>query len=238
MIEYPDTPPQYVRIPVSREPSPAQLGVGTLSAVVALILFANAPTDWPYAHFFGAIEGTLLGWFPLFLACNAARKRFAGWSMLACVLAGAAVGFPLALPLAVVLTIIAALLPSRADRYALANSIPSKEDVERAIAKAEEEWRGLSEVAARVKEEFSRCLHFLMIFPYRDSFGILIFYERDRDIDIFNENGTTAAIADFTRKELSRIGRGGEDAIEIHVEVDSDESVKRDWGGNYFDRLR
>lgn len=110
--------------------------------------------------------------------------------------------------------------------------------------------RGFDEVTARVKSRFGRSwirrscpLHDFWIFNARDkgsgkpAFDVIIFYRSDADIEASAENGVSSEIEDFVYAELDRLGRGCRDQIDVEFEYDSDENVKKNFGGSYFARL-
>jgi hypothetical protein len=119
--------------------------------------------------------------------------------------------------------------------------IPTEEEFARADALWRERIRGFDEVCSRLMERFkSSGLHKVHLFNNRkaDEFGALLFYETNRQIEEAAESGLTETIKLAAIEELVRVGRGTPETIRVDVSVDSDEQVQRDYGGNYFNRLR
>jgi hypothetical protein len=121
------------------------------------------------------------------------------------------------------------------------SNIPSDEDFARAKAIDKERSRNMDAVNESVLHEFigrTRLHYFIIIPQIKNEFLALIFYKNESDIEICRNNGITSNIESFVYAELDRHGRGNKSEIRVVFEVDSDEAVNRNFGGDYFLRLR
>jgi hypothetical protein len=86
-------------------------------------------------------------------------------------------------------------------------------------------------------------LHDFWIFNARDkgsgksAFYVLAFYETDVDIEATAANGKSKRMENFVFAQPEQVGRGRRDEIEVAFEYDSDENVKKNFGGSYYNRL-
>ncbi|HID08503.1 MAG TPA: hypothetical protein EYP10_15305 [Armatimonadetes bacterium] len=121
-------------------------------------------------------------------------------------------------------------------------NIPSEEDFRRADAADRERHRGLSEVSEQIKNRFEKSgVHEVFMFyssKTPNTFYSRIFYRWTRQIEEAEKSGLASRIKDAVYEELERVGRGDRKTIKVDFEFDSHENVERDYGGNYFNRLR
>ena len=117
---------------------------------------------------------------------------------------------------------------------------PSKEDFERAEANLRMRERGLDKVRNRILDRFRGTVHNIYVyysFP-RESFGAVIFYPLDCDIQRAHNSGLSDQIKDAVFEALEDFGRGRRDEIKVIFEFDSDENIVRNFGGDYTERFR
>jgi len=121
------------------------------------------------------------------------------------------------------------------------NNIPSEEEFARAKAAMRHRDRGLSDVRERVLRRFhDRGVHEFFIFysPATNTFVAYVFYRSDREIAKGEESGLSAEIRDSVYEELTAVGRGEQNSLNVIFEFDSHENVERNYEGDYFNRLR
>jgi hypothetical protein len=121
------------------------------------------------------------------------------------------------------------------------SNIPSEEEFARAKAAMRNKDRGLSDVRERVLRRFhDRGVHefFILYSTPTNTFGAYVFYASDREIAKGGESGLSAEIRDAVYEELTAVGRGERDTLDVVFEFDSHENVERNYEGDYFNRLR
>ena len=119
--------------------------------------------------------------------------------------------------------------------------IPSDEEFARVKKLTRARWENIESISNVVTEYVSKLcpLHYFTLMPQGDNeFFACVFYKKDKDIAICEQSGVTDKIKDFIYKELEMHGKGKKNEIKVIFEFDSDESVERDFGGDYFLRLR
>ncbi len=120
-------------------------------------------------------------------------------------------------------------------------NIPSDEDFAKAKRLARARSQNIDLVNEIVKQHFEKIcpLHYFIIMPQRNNeFWAGVFFENDEVLLASKRNGITEDIECFVYAELERQGRGKREDINIVFEFDSDENVERNFGGDYFLRLR
>jgi hypothetical protein len=121
------------------------------------------------------------------------------------------------------------------------NNIPSDEDFARASKHMHERFRNLDIVRSNVIRHFKGIcsLHeFEILFQIDEDFRAYVFFEKDLDIEKYKNNGIIQQMINFVYAELEHAGRGNKNEINVVFELDSDENVLRNYGGDYFLRLR
>jgi len=121
------------------------------------------------------------------------------------------------------------------------NKIPSEEDFARADALELERDKGLSDVRDRLLEQFrDKGVHELFVFfsPDTETFGAYVFFLKNDQVEDAKKSGLSSQIEEAIRNELENVGRGDRDLLKLNVEFDSHENVEKNYGGDYFDRLR
>lgn len=82
-------------------------------------------------------------------------------------------------------------------------------------------------------------LHSLYLFTDSTAdFRAYVFLERKKDIKECQANGVCKAIEDYLYQQFERYGHGRRGEIEIAMEWDSDEAVRKEFNGNYIERLQ
>lgn len=71
-----------------------------------------------------------------------------------------------------------------------------------------------------------------------NSFGAGVFYLTDQMIAEGSQSGLSSEVEEAIYNELTAVGRGERDTLNVIFEFDSDENVEKNYGGDYFDRLR
>jgi hypothetical protein len=69
-------------------------------------------------------------------------------------------------------------------------------------------------------------------------FRAYVFFQRDSDVAVAQQNGLADQIVDFVYEALERVGRGRRSEIKVAFEFDSHERVVTQFEGNYWLRLR
>lgn len=121
------------------------------------------------------------------------------------------------------------------------NKIPSDEDFARASKYMDEQSRNLDKVRNKVIQNFKNIcpLHDFYLLDQIDvDFRAYVFFEKEKDIQEFKNNGIIKNIIDFVYSELELADRGKREEITVAFEFDSDENVTANFGGDYFIRLR
>ncbi len=119
--------------------------------------------------------------------------------------------------------------------------IPTPLEFARASRNARESFRGLDEVCKTTFARFRQAapLFRFDLLPERESeFRAYVFFEKPLDIRACERNGISREIAEHVYAELERVGRGSRTEIKVAFEFDSDENVRKKFGGNYLNRLR
>ena len=101
--------------------------------------------------------------------------------------------------------------------------------------------RGLSEASRRILERFTpEGLHeaFLFYSAKTDTFVAHLFYLTNDLVKQADESGLSSRLRHAVLEELEAVGRGERATLNVAFEFDSDETVRRRFGGNYFLRLR
>ncbi|MFZ5637840.1 MAG: hypothetical protein ACOY82_14760 [Pseudomonadota bacterium] len=120
-------------------------------------------------------------------------------------------------------------------------NIPSNEDFARAKAAMKKRDQGLSEVRSQVLNQFeARGVHELFVFfsPASNCFGAYVFYDLNAQIDEAKRSGLSEEIETAVLDALERVGRGRRSDLSVNFEFDSHENVEKNYGGDYYDRLR
>jgi hypothetical protein len=120
-------------------------------------------------------------------------------------------------------------------------NIPSDEEFAKASATLAKRSRGLSQVRDRILARFQGTgeLHeFFVLDCSERSFRAFVFYRWERQIEEAERSGLEARIRNAVFNELENVGRGDRRAIQVDFEFDSHDNVERNYGGNYYNRLR
>jgi len=120
------------------------------------------------------------------------------------------------------------------------SKIPSDEEFARAGREMSESFRNLDNVCKSIKRRFKGLcpLDDVYILPLTERFKATVFFKETKDIEACKANGIVQELIDFTYAELERVGRGKRTDITVEFEFDSDENVTKEWGGDYFLRMR
>lgn len=105
----------------------------------------------------------------------------------------------------------------------------------------EEIDQGLSHVRDATLARFAASgLHQFFIFysPSKDVFVAHVFFTSADIQKRAKANDVIEKIENLTRAELQKAGRGVEGHFQILFHIDNDENVQRNYGGDYFLRLR
>ncbi|HWB01430.1 MAG TPA: hypothetical protein VG796_00305 [Verrucomicrobiales bacterium] len=100
---------------------------------------------------------------------------------------------------------------------------------------------GLDEVREAVCRKFKPLypIHdFYILSQFDVDFRAYVFFEEKSDLESSKTTGIQQEIFDFVFAELERIGRGDRSTIKVAFEFDTYENLKKNFGGNYFNRLR
>ncbi len=117
---------------------------------------------------------------------------------------------------------------------------PSKEDFARAKAVMKKNDQGLSEVRAKILNQFGdRGVHelFILFSPASNCFGVYVFYKINSQIEEAKLSGLAEEIKVNILEALERVGRGSREILNVNFEFDSHENVEKYYDGNYYDRL-
>jgi hypothetical protein len=118
--------------------------------------------------------------------------------------------------------------------------IPTDAEFEKARRMRAERDRDWDEIARIAKLRLSEIcdLHELVIVPTEVCrFSAILFLPTDSDAAAARLKHFDQTARDLIEQVIRPFRSGECDAIDIHVEIDSDETVRRDFGG-YFNRLR
>jgi hypothetical protein len=105
----------------------------------------------------------------------------------------------------------------------------------------EERYRGLEQISEHLKTCFrDRCpIHNVYVFCEAVArFRVYVFFKEDIDVTICRNSGVTKEIEEVIYKDLELAGRGSRAEVKVEFEFDSNENVTRNFGGDYFLRLR
>lgn len=99
-------------------------------------------------------------------------------------------------------------------------------------------WEKMAEVALQKLCKVAD-LHYFALFP-RDqcSFAGVIFFHTEQSLAEAVTNGFDAVARSCIQSAVNEFRSGQCAEYDIHVELDSYENVKRNYGGSYFNRLR
>ncbi|MBT62873.1 MAG: hypothetical protein CML13_06640 [Puniceicoccaceae bacterium] len=115
------------------------------------------------------------------------------------------------------------------------NNKPTEGDFEKAEALDAARWKDIEKIEKLCRKNFRKlcAYHDLFVFPSNDLYvDLIIFFKTDVDVENFKKK----SLEGF-RAEVSNIIREyGRLVQKIHI--DSDESVQKKYGGDYFLRLR
>ncbi|EDY16741.1 hypothetical protein CfE428DRAFT_5704 [Chthoniobacter flavus Ellin428] len=119
-------------------------------------------------------------------------------------------------------------------------NIPSEDDFARASAAIKRRSRGLSEVRAEILDHFrdSPLREFFILDCSEYAFRAYVFYKSQKDIPAAEAFGLSERIKNIVYQELGKAGRGKPEEIRVDFEFDSEENVKRNYEGDYYNRLR
>jgi hypothetical protein len=118
--------------------------------------------------------------------------------------------------------------------------IPTTEEFERVSRMMTERYRGLDDIREAVLKEVCKpcLLHYFYIMPQGEmEFKAYVFFVDNKGLASSEKNGVRIRIEDIIWSELERVGKGARDTICVIFEFDSDENVRKKYGG-YFNRLR
>ena len=124
---------------------------------------------------------------------------------------------------------------------AVERKVPTKEEFDRANKETASLFDGLGDVSRSFMAKFSvvEQLDRFEILPQVDpDFRAYIFFKTDADVRNVEATVLLSEMRDFIFTELERVGRGNREDISVDFEIDSLENVKRNFGGNYFLRMR
>jgi len=124
---------------------------------------------------------------------------------------------------------------------AVERNIPTKEEFDRANRETASLFDGLGDVSKSFMAKFSvvEQLDRFEILPQVDTdFRAYIFFKTEADVRNLEVASLLLEMRDFVFTELERVGRGNREDISVDFEIDSLENVKRNFGGNYFLRMR
>jgi|GEM_PF-6314160 len=120
-------------------------------------------------------------------------------------------------------------------------SIPSEADFARAHAQMRESWRGVEAAKAIVEARFREVpeLHSMYLLPGdARSYQLAIFLNRNKDLGPAKESGLIRQMVETVCEALSQTRQEAIHIDAIQVELDSNENVNKQFGGNYFNRMR
>ena len=120
-------------------------------------------------------------------------------------------------------------------------SIPAEEGFERSRRLRADRQRHLFTICDNVDLRFKpvcRLCDFWLLYQRDVNFRAYVFFKSAADIEVYKASGLVDEIESFVYSELERYGRGKKSEITVAFEYDSDERVQRDYGGDYFARIR
>lgn len=120
-------------------------------------------------------------------------------------------------------------------------TIPTDEDFARArnrMAAVDADWDQMTAEALQRLRQIAD-LHYFALFP-RDlcSFAGVLFFQTERSLAEAVAGGFDEVARSCIQAAVSQFRSGHCAEYDIHVEMDSYENVKRNYGGSYFNRLR
>lgn len=123
------------------------------------------------------------------------------------------------------------------------SKIPSDEEFAQAKSHMRKLDRNMDQIDKNIRAFFKKIIpnqshDFYILAEEEFSFRAYFFYNKNEDIKIFENRGSSQKLRCFVYEELERQGRGGKDDVKVAFEFDSDENVKSVFGGDYFLRLR
>lgn len=119
-------------------------------------------------------------------------------------------------------------------------NVPSEDEFAKASAAIRNRSRGLSEVRDKVLSLFKHSgelYEFFILDSSENTFRAYVFYRWDRQIEESVLSGLADKIKSTVFTSLEQIGRGSMNSIKVDFEFDSHETVERNFGGNYYNRL-
>jgi len=121
-------------------------------------------------------------------------------------------------------------------------NIPSEEDFANAKKYMRERYRNIDKIEKNFLQYFKEICptkyHKVYIFVEEEKqFRTFIFFKKDEDVKESEKNGIQQNLIDFIYSELERQGRGKKTELKVIPEFDSDESVDRNFDGDYYSRL-
>ena len=119
-------------------------------------------------------------------------------------------------------------------------NIPTDKEFEEADRLDAARNRHLNAICENVLRRFKPVcrLHDVWMFPQGAvGFRTYIFFKLLADTTEYKANGVVDAIMSFVYDELERYGRGKRPEMTVAFELDSDERVQKDFGGDYWARV-
>lgn len=121
------------------------------------------------------------------------------------------------------------------------SNIPTDEEFAKAQAAMQLLDSGLSEASSAILNRFGGVgLHKVFIFysPANDLFVAYLFFANAQRQAASENSDLLDQMKNSTLDELERAGRGKSSTLKVAFEIDTDENVQREFGGNYYERLR
>lgn len=120
-------------------------------------------------------------------------------------------------------------------------TIPTDDDFARAnslMAERDANWDQMQTLAMLNLAKVAKLHHFALFPRELCSFAAVIFFDTDQDLAVAKINGFAKVAENCIRSAVAKFRAGQCADIAIAIELDSYDNVRRNFGGNYVNRLR
>ncbi len=120
-------------------------------------------------------------------------------------------------------------------------TIPTDEDFARAkrrMAAVDANWDEMAAVALQELRKVTDLHHFALFPRNICSFAGVLFFNTEQSLAEAKAGGLDVIARSCIQSAVDKFRAGECAEYDIHVEMDSYENVKRNYGGSYFNRLR
>ena len=119
-------------------------------------------------------------------------------------------------------------------------NIPSEEEFVKASEALSKRSRGLSVIRGEILKKFQdKNIYEFFIFDISEySFKAYVFFRWNKQLKELSKTNLSVEIENFIYRQLEDSGRGKKKDLQLKIEFDSHENVERNYGGDYFSRLK